>query len=418
MGRRTFTQVPIVSPRSATKWLLYYAARRREGALYTENTIPSVLNNAPTAATGENPADVVTTIRVDSNVGVDSTYGVLVGTVDGTNTTFKVSAGIYQINTLRVWQQTSEFVETTGFTESDPTIGEFTFTTAPPVGAKLIVSSIPSTIGITLGISQNAATNSIYPTILQAPNGVRTVFTVNTPYTTGTLILSLNGSTMYQGTDQDWQEGGSASPVTTIQMSIAPLTGQILQVWYAEAASGWRIESTDTTLSGTINGSNTTFTTTSPYVMDSLRVTVSTLANTSGADFNATIPADGTFDTVVAPASPAVVQAVYKIANFNNLGTPHIPLLKTGAYTIVRFLEYIQCDATGGAFTVKLPLSLGHIGWEVGIIKLDATANTITVDGNGTNINGVATQTISIQFDSPRYILGLNTSGNAEWHSG
>ncbi len=362
----------------------------------------------------------VAPIRVDSNVGnaTGSTYGNLEGLTNGTNKVYKVSLGSYERGTIRVWQDTLELVEGTGFTETSPALGTVTWTLAPPANTKLIVLYNPTSLSGKLSISQSAATNSIYPDIIGTPDGVRTVFTIATPFTTGTLILSLNGSTMYQGTDQDWQEGVSASPITTITMSIPPLTGQILQVWYAESAAGWMIENTDTTLSGVVNGSNTTFTTTYPYVMDSLRVIVSTLANMSGADFTPTIPADGTFDTVVAPASPAVVQAVYKIANFNTLGTPHIPLLKTGAYTIVRFLEYIQCDATGGAFTVKLPLSLGHIGWEVGIIKLDATANTITVDGNGTNINGVATQTISIQFDSPRYILGLNTSGNAEWHSG
>lgn len=57
----------------------------------------------------------------------------------------------------------------------------------------------------------------------------------------------------------------------------------------------------------------------------------------------------------------------------------------------------VRADATGAAFTVTMPAS-PRMAQMVNVKKIDATANTVTVDGNGKNIDGTATKAISTQY--------------------
>jgi len=65
------------------------------------------------------------------------------------------------------------------------------------------------------------------------------------------------------------------------------------------------------------------------------------------------------------------------------------PLAKTANYTILDTDHNTWSDTSGGAFWNKLPLA-PNIGERHNII-LDTIGNTLTVDGNGQNINGSAT---------------------------
>lgn len=73
---------------------------------------------------------------------------------------------------------------------------------------------------------------------------------------------------------------------------------------------------------------------------------------------------------------------------------------KSTTYT-ANINEMVLCDASGGAFTVTLPTAASASGKEVTVKKTDASANAVTVDGNGSEtIDGALTSALSSQWDS------------------
>lgn len=78
---------------------------------------------------------------------------------------------------------------------------------------------------------------------------------------------------------------------------------------------------------------------------------------------------------------------------------------KTTTYTIVSTDDFIRADATSGAFTINLPTAVGITGRVFTVKKIDATANNVTVDGNGSEtIDGSTTKVISTQYTSFQFI--------------
>lgn len=60
-------------------------------------------------------------------------------------------------------------------------------------------------------------------------------------------------------------------------------------------------------------------------------------------------------------------------------------------------IDSLQVDATAGNITVYLPVRIDNVRRRV--IKTDASANTVTLDGNGLLINGAATVVLAAQYD-------------------
>ena len=79
--------------------------------------------------------------------------------------------------------------------------------------------------------------------------------------------------------------------------------------------------------------------------------------------------------------------------------------IKTAAYTVTTSDRTIEADATTAGFTVTLPAS-PVTGQEVWIIKIDATANVVTIGGT---VNGVASKTLTTQWQS----IKLQYNGSA-----
>lgn len=87
------------------------------------------------------------------------------------------------------------------------------------------------------------------------------------------------------------------------------------------------------------------------------------------------------------------------------LPSAHLPqvLSKTGNYTVstadgVDIL--IEADATSGSFTVSLFTAVGNTGKRITVKKIDSSANTVTVDPNGTQtIDGALTRVLSTQYE-------------------
>ncbi len=75
--------------------------------------------------------------------------------------------------------------------------------------------------------------------------------------------------------------------------------------------------------------------------------------------------------------------------------------------------ETVLVDASGGAVTVTLPLSASVSYKRYNIKKIDATANTVTIQGTGGQlIDGAATQVISTQYVS---LSPESDNGSAWW---
>lgn len=73
----------------------------------------------------------------------------------------------------------------------------------------------------------------------------------------------------------------------------------------------------------------------------------------------------------------------------------------TADQTLVTTEDYVDVDATSGAVTIDLPASPVE-GHEYVIRKSDGGGNAVTVDGNGKNIDGSATASLSSQYDRIR----------------
>lgn len=91
-----------------------------------------------------------------------------------------------------------------------------------------------------------------------------------------------------------------------------------------------------------------------------------------------------------------------------------IPAAKTANYTVAStdHKDVIRCDASGGAFTVDLLAVAGlTAGFRTTIIKTDASANAVTIDGyTAETINGLASINLSIRYE---YVTLL--FDGAEW---
>ena len=62
---------------------------------------------------------------------------------------------------------------------------------------------------------------------------------------------------------------------------------------------------------------------------------------------------------------------------------------------------YIRADATAGNITITLKPSLQCTGKRLSIKKVDASANTVTIDANASEtIDGVTTKVLSVQYAS------------------
>lgn len=91
------------------------------------------------------------------------------------------------------------------------------------------------------------------------------------------------------------------------------------------------------------------------------------------------------------------------------------PAAKTSAYTVKQADEgrLIPCDATSAGLTVTLPtVALAGNGFRIGIKKIDASANAVTVDGDSAEtIDGAADFALNAQFETVWLICD-----GAAWH--
>ena len=79
-------------------------------------------------------------------------------------------------------------------------------------------------------------------------------------------------------------------------------------------------------------------------------------------------------------------------------------LSKTANYTVLvgdGDDVIIFADATAASFTITLYTAVGNSGRKVRVVKIDSTANTVTIDPNGSQTwNGATTKVLSAQWDT------------------
>lgn len=139
-------------------------------------------------------------------------------------------------------------------------------------------------------------------------NGSNTTFT--TSGTPAGLILSKNGVVMKPG-GADYTLSGS-----TITMTSAPATGAVLLATYGTTSvsyiNGSNSLVTDETPAGSVNSSNTAFTTAQSYIGGSLKVFVNGLKQKTGTHFTETTPTSGIFTMSDAPLTGDIITVEYQ----------------------------------------------------------------------------------------------------------
>ena len=83
----------------------------------------------------------------------------------------------------------------------------------------------------------------------------------------------------------------------------------------------------------------------------------------------------------------------------------------TGTAVVAAGDSILLADATAGAVTVPLPAAADNEGRTITVKKIDASVNTVTLDGDGSEtIDNAATKVISTQYASVSVV-----SDGAEW---
>jgi len=161
---------------------------------------------------------------VDQSGGTGDTYGVLSGTLNGSNTTFTVSKAFYLSGSLSVYLngqlQTQGSVE--DWQETTPASGTFDFTIAPESTDEIVVSYVYSQPATSSSSSSSFVYNEVPSGTVNSSNDTFTL--ANTPET-NTLQLFRNG--LLQKETEDY-----TLSTATITFVTPPTTGSILLASY------------------------------------------------------------------------------------------------------------------------------------------------------------------------------------------
>lgn len=107
----------------------------------------------------------------------------------------------------------------------------------------------------------------------------------------------------------------------------------------------------------------------------------------------------------IGPAGPAGPPGATGPTGFNAAGGPVAVSIKTGNYTILTTDCFLSADCTSGNITFTLPSTAGNTGRIFYCKKIDSSANTLTVVGNGVDtIDGAVSFIMNSQYQSASFI--------------
>lgn len=137
------------------------------------------------------------------------------------------------------------------------------------------------------------------------------------------------------------------------------------------------------------------------HTNEGLRASGSSAFSVTGCRFTETVPVNETVNTVSGQYSGnqgftgSIITGTTSTVDGRRVRTV------TGDTTLDILDETVLVDATGGNVTINLPIAATVPYKRYNIKKIDATANTVTVDPNGAEtIDGAATAVISTQYET------------------
>lgn len=142
-------------------------------------------------------------------------------------------------------------------------------------------------------------------------NGSNVTFTTASSPQTGTLRVFKNGIRLKNG-GADFTETSTGFTMVT-----APVTGTVLLADYrvggtSDYSVGTNSTISDETVTGSVNSSNTSFTTLRPYIANNLEVFINGLKQIRGVDYMETTPTTGSFTLTVAPTTGDIIRVNYQ----------------------------------------------------------------------------------------------------------
>jgi hypothetical protein len=130
-------------------------------------------------------------------------------------------------------------------------------------------------------------------------------------------------------------------------------------------------------------------------------MSIAILDNVVGAEFN---PGTGVADTYEAPREQTVGDQQTQINALNASVLALANKIRTVTTTPIAALttdKTILTDATAASITINLPAASSAVAQIITVKKIDASANTVTIDPNGAEvIDGATTKIISAQWSS------------------
>jgi hypothetical protein len=217
------------------------------------------------------------------------------------------------------------------------------------------------------------------PEILSGtPNGVLTTFTTALPYTM--IWLFKNGVFMYPGSGNDYTYSGStvtmaAAPVTGTILTAIGITGSLLMI------AGSNSLPTDETPAGTVGGSNTTFTTSRPYVSGTLEVFINGVKQKRTTHFTETTPSTGVFTMSDAPITGDDIMVNYQYATSVSGNAQSVN--GYGANATPTANQLLPLDGTARLPIAALPLGSGQITPSLSTGWTQFDANTLPTTATG-----------------------------------
>jgi hypothetical protein len=402
---KPFSFFPIIRSADKDKRLLYLiqAALQPKNQLIV-NLPPQFVDLRSTSAT-EDSTDALPqsgALQIDQSGGTSATYGIIIGAVDGTNKVFSASLGIFQAATFEMYKNGQLLNPGAGqdYVQTDPDNGIVTFATAPLSTDELTMRYQPIRIPLNIIKDQSGGTDDTYGAIAGTIDGGNDTFTVsNKIYVSGTLAVFKNGILQIQGSAEDYIELAPGSG--TFQFNTAPIVGDELTAEYLVDDSGWKIDSSDSGLTGAIDGANTRYTTSVPYVPGTLNYRKNGQTGIEGTaeDFVETNPWDGLLDANVAPVAGDYLEVLYMVATTATLTVARSDDVNevSASYAAAITDDTIDVDASGGAVSITLPAVADFTGHHIRIRKNDSSANAVTIVGT---VNGAVNPTLIFRYDA------------------
>lgn len=180
---------------------------------------------------GDNVSGYYDTASID---GAEK-FEVPTGTIDGANQVFTTSVA-YTAGSVAVWINGVLRIatDTDGWTETSPTAGTITLTTAPIVGDDVQVYF--------LAIPESSAQDHLEIPV-GAVDGANQVFTTSESYASGSLHVWINGVLRLATNTDGWTE--TSTSAGTVTLKVAPIVGDTVQIFFLDTDLFVKVTSAD-----------------------------------------------------------------------------------------------------------------------------------------------------------------------------